>query len=178
MRIEFSGVISIRKRILLMLSFMVILYIILFLGSMSTLTEVEIQQIMDKVEELLRDISAWKIFLNNFQISLIMLVPLLGTVLGGFIIYSTGMVFAAYSQQFGLSSIELVLFTILSPYGLLEFIGYGLATSEGIVLIYSLIKRKFRKELPSLLIIVIFIAGVLLIAAAIEMLFIETFATI
>lgn len=169
MRLEFGGAISIEKRLLLMLVSMISLYAILFYGSMAILTQAETQQILGMIEELLRDISVWKIFLNNFQISLFMLVPFIGTVGGGYIIYSTGTVFAAYSQYYGIPSIYLVGSAILSPYGILEFISYGLATSEGIILVYSIVKKRFRRELLMLPVVIAAMAGMLLVAAAVEM---------
>ncbi|MEM2910220.1 MAG: hypothetical protein QXO01_04050 [Nitrososphaerota archaeon] len=167
------GSISIKKRLLLVAASTLTLVLVLLYGSLATLSPEESGEIIQQVNELLRDINVWKIFLNNFQIALLMFIPAFGTFIGGYIIYSTGMVFAAYSTQLNIPAIYFIGLAMLSPYGVLEFLGYGLATSEGVLLIYSALKKKLRSEAKALPLIILAVAGLLLIAAALEMLTIE-----
>lgn len=146
---------------------------ILLFGSSATLTQEESEDIIQQVSELFRDIDVWKIFFNNFQIALLMFIPALGTFIGGYIIYSTGLVFAAYSVQSGIPAIFLVGFALLSPYGILEFLAYGLATSEGLLIIYAAFKKRLRSEVKVLPLAILAVAGLLLTAAALEMLMIK-----
>ncbi|MEM2328694.1 MAG: hypothetical protein QXE17_00720 [Nitrososphaerota archaeon] len=169
------GSITIKRRTILVAITTIALMIILLLGSFATLTREESEEVIQQVNELLRDIDVWKIFFNNFQIALLMFIPAVGTFIGGYIIYSTGIVFAAYSLQSSIPSIYLVGFAILSPYGILEFLGYGLATSEGLLIIYAAFKKRLRSEVKALPLIILAVAGLLLTAAALEMLMVELY---
>ncbi|MEM1666497.1 MAG: hypothetical protein QXW12_04050 [Nitrososphaerota archaeon] len=170
-----TGSITIKRRTILVAITTIALMIILLLGSFATLTREESEEVIQQVNELLRDIDVWKIFFNNFQIALLMFIPAVGTFIGGYIIYSTGIVFAAYSLQSSIPSIYLVGFAILSPYGILEFLGYGLATSEGLLIIYAAFKKRLRSEVKALPLIILAVAGLLLTAAALEMLMVELY---
>ncbi|PUA34094.1 MAG: hypothetical protein B9J98_01560 [Candidatus Terraquivivens tikiterensis] len=170
------GPIPIKKRLMLVAATTLGLILVLLFGSLTTLSPGESEEIIRQVSELFRDINAWKIFFNNFQIALLMFIPALGMLFGGYAIYSTGLVFAAYSVQSNIPSTYLVGVAVLSPYGILEFLGYGLATSEGVLIIYSAIKRKLRSEVKALPFIVLAVAGLLMVAAALEMLTIELYA--
>jgi len=170
------GSVQIEKRVLLFVITTIALITILFYGSSVTLTQEESEEKIQQVSELLRDISVWKIFLNNFQIALLMFIPVFGTFIGGYVIYSTGTVFAAYSVQSGIPAVYLVGLTLLSPYGILEFLGYGLAMSEGFLIVYSAFKKKLRSEAKALPLMILVVAGLLLTAAAIEMSMIELYS--
>ncbi|MCS7135860.1 MAG: stage II sporulation protein M [Nitrososphaerota archaeon] len=167
------GSIPIRRRLLFVIVTTLALVIVLLSGSSVTLSQEESEEIIKQVSELFRDIDVWKIFLNNFQIALLMFIPAVGTFIGGYIVYSTGIVFAAYSVQSSIPSIYLAGLAVLSPYGVLEFLGYGLATSEGLLIIYAAFKKRLRSEVKKLPLIILAVAGLLLTAAALEMLMIE-----
>ncbi len=154
----------------------ILLVIVLLSGSLVTLSQEESEERIQQISELLRDINVWKIFFNNFQIALLMLIPALGILAGGYIIYSTGTVFAAYSAQSGIPSVYLAGLAVLSPYGILEFLGYGLAMSEGLLIIYASFKKRLRSEVKVLPLIILAMAGLLLTAAALEMLMIELYS--
>ncbi|MCL7393044.1 MAG: hypothetical protein LZ170_06220 [Thaumarchaeota archaeon] len=170
------GSIQIKKRALLFIITTIALMVVLLSGSLVTLTQEESEEKIQQVSELLRDITVWKIFFNNFQIALLMFIPVFGTFIGGYIIYSTGTVFAAYSVQSSIPAVYLVGLSLLSPYGILEFLGYGLAMSEGFLIIYSAFKKKLGSEAKALPLIILAVAGLLLTAAALEMLTIEIYS--
>ena len=143
------------------------------IGSAFPLNVEQVSEILEEAEELISDdINVEKIFLNNYQISLIMLTPILGFVFGLLVIFQTGMVFGAVGASVGFSGILLYGLTALTPFFWLEFIAYAASMTESIYIIRGLIERKFKIELTRVLAIIIINFVLLGLGALIEILFI------
>lgn len=156
-------------RVLLALICTIILYIIFAIGSMTPVDIKSARQMVENFRELVAGVdSAFDIFLNNFAISLLMLIPVLGPIIGAWIVYNTGLIISSFASIEGINVILFLILPILTIYGILEFIGYGTMMSEGILLIYAISKKGLRHELKILPIIIVISAGVLGLAAAIE----------
>jgi len=144
----------------------IILFIILGIGSAMPLSGEEAEQLMKEFEDLMKDLTAFRIFMHNFMVALLSFIPFIGAGIMGFVIFQTGKFLGYISAQSGIHPALLISFSIITVYGLIEFLGYGVAVSEGIILSYSLIKRRFRSEVKWLLISV-GVSAILLLAAAV-----------
>ncbi len=124
------------------------------------------------------------IFQNNFRISLLGFIPVLGILLLLFIGYNTGLAFAAAAllrstPQNPLTGIDYLLFTMILPFFFWELAAYALTMMEGIILVRGLIKGNrierffapghFRdSEIFKALLVLVLTVIVLFIAALME----------
>lgn len=168
------GLITPKKRMALAVAMAAALYLLLYVASVIPYSEEELRTFKKLGEEILeRRFTVLDIFINNFMISLMIFVPFIGPLIGGYVIYTTGRVIGAVAVSSGLPSIFLISLTIFAVYGLLEFLAYGLAFTQSLTLAYGMVKRRLGTEYPWLLVSVAGVALLLLAAAAIEYLLIE-----
>jgi len=153
----------------------IILFMVLWVGSILPMSDEEAESLMEEAEKFLKDLTIIDIFLNNFGASLLSYIPFIGMFLMGAIIFHTGRFIGALSAQLGIDSMILILSTIIMIYGLVEFLGYGVAVSEGVILSYSIMKKRLRTEVRWLLISIGITALLLAFAAVVEWLLIKMF---
>jgi len=163
------------NRIIFAILTTIILFIILGVGSSIPLSGEEARQFMKQFEDLTENLSTFRIFMNNLKIALLSFIPFIGVGITGYVIFQTGKFLGYISTKSGIHPALFILFSIMTIYGLMEFLGYGVAASEGIILSYSLIKRRFRREVKWLLISIVVSAALLLAAAALENFLIDAF---
>ena len=163
------------NRILFTIFATIILFIILGIGSAMPLSGEEAKQLMEQFEDVMKDLSTFRIFINNFTVALLSFIPFIGVGIMGFVIFQTGKFLGYISAQSGIHPALLILFAIITVYGLIEFLGYGVAVSEGIIFSYSIIKKSFRSEIKWLLISIAVSAALLLAAAALESFLVNAF---
>lgn len=160
---------SLKTRIVVAIICTVALYALLVVGSITPVEADRAQEMVEEFRDLVSGInSALDIFLNNFVISLLMVIPALGIIIGGWIVYNTGLIVSSFATMEGISVVLFLVIPIITIYGLLEFIGYGIMMSEGIMLIYAIRKKSIKSELKILPIIITISAGFLGLAALIE----------
>ena len=117
------------------------------------------------------------IFINNIKVALVMFIPGIGTGIGIFSGFSTGMVFSAMAETSPFLSNVQPLIILLTPFGIMEVFAYGLAMSRSSMLIYQLVKKKPWREYTILTLIEIgIIVVVLFIGAVIEWQLIQQFS--
>jgi len=173
------GTLSVKNRLIFIIIITVSLYSLLYIASITPLSADEMTSLMEEAERILRGkYTIMDIFLNNFIISLIMFIPLVGPFIGGYAIYVTGRLIGALSVSTGIPSILLISTTIITLYGLIEFLAYGAAFTESIVFTYSIFKKKSRLESKWLIISIAAVAILLFIAATIEYMLIQFFGQI
>jgi uncharacterized membrane protein SpoIIM required for sporulation len=131
----------------------------------------EARTIVEQIRTKNLGIGQIEIFLNNLLIGLSMFIPALGVGLGVYSGIETGMVISALGSLSLLPENFSAIGVILTPFGILEMIAYGIAISRSGLLTYKLIKRKrsWKKEYiyPTLVEMGIFTA-ILLIGSIIE----------
>jgi hypothetical protein len=96
-----------------------------------------------------------------------MFVPLLGVGVGIFSGFSTGMVFNAIAATSANLNDISPLLILITPFGLMEIIAYGLAISRSGMLFYSLLKRKYWREYLLSTLVEIGVVVILLLSGAI-----------
>lgn len=178
-RSAWKGLPSIRNRLILIAIVTIGLFILLYIASTVPFSNEELTTLLEEAKKILTERYAIiDIFMNNFLISLIMFIPVAGPLIGGYVIYITGRLIGALSVSTGIPSILLISITIVTFYGLIEFLAYGTAFTESIIFTYSIFRRKTRAELKWLIISVSATAALLLIAAALEYLLIQFFGQV
>lgn len=160
---------NIRRRLLLLAIGAIVFFAAYSAGAGVKMTPAEAKEVRDSFSSQIEDINDVGIFANNVKIALGMFVPGLGIGLGVFSGYATGNVFAALAQNSpALQGIppQLILVT---PFGVMEVITYGLAMSRSGMLVYYFVKKRpWREYVVPTLIELGIAAAILLAAAAIE----------
>lgn len=160
---------SLKTRIIIALICTVALYAVFVAGSLTPVEPDKAQEMVEEFRDLVAGInSAFDIFLNNFVISLIMIVPALGVIIGGWIVYNTGLIISSFASLEGISVVLFLMLPIITIYGVLEFVGYGTMMSEGILLMYAIRKKSIKSELKILPVVIAIGAGFIGLGALIE----------
>jgi len=163
------------KRILTILAFFLLSLIITIAGTFTSLSLGEANSINQELEKIRQNISVGLIFGNNLMICLIMFVPVVGPIFGGYALYNTGVAIAAESIVAGLSPAATFLSLFVFPFTWLEFIAYSTALAESFWLIWRIFHHKIKKELVNACILISICAVMLLAAAIIELVLIQYF---
>ncbi len=110
------------------------------------------------------------IFGNNFMISLIGFIPIVGPIFESYVLYSTGVIITAYVTYTNQPGSPLLLFLVLLvfPFTWLEFLAYSSAMSESFWLLWRLIQRRGKGEIKNFCMMISMCAVMLLLAAIIE----------
>ncbi len=107
------------------------------------------------------------IFLNNFQICLLMFVPIIGPALGMLILFQTGVALSAISMSQGFPVVLGWLSLVVTPVFWLEFVAYSIAMTASIWLFRRLMQHRWR-ELKWTAIAIGICAALLAIGAVVE----------
>ena len=131
-----------------MLSSILIFSVLFVSGSQGEQVPVEqAQQILMEIETEFGDFTAVNFFFNNLQIALISFIPIIGSAWMLFVQYSTGYIFGNIAKAYGVNFASLILLTLGTPSGLLEFSAYILTLSESFIIVYSAVKKTVRTRL-------------------------------
>jgi hypothetical protein len=107
------------------------------------------------------------IFLNNFEICLMMFIPIAGAVLGMSILFNTGLALNAIAQTQGYPLYLGYLNLLLTPVFWLEFASYSIAMASSIWLFRRLTQKRLG-ELKWTAIAIGICAGLLAVGAVVE----------
>ena len=149
------------------LAFGIITFLISYYwGSSIYMSSSEVNDLKNRFMDQIEDIDQTGIFINNAKIALGMFVPLLGVGLGIFSGFSTGMVFNAIAATSANLNDIPPLLILITPFGLMEIVAYGLAISRSGMLFYSLLKRKHWREYLLSTLVEIGVVVILLLSGA------------
>ena len=137
-------------------------------GANSQIDASEARDIVKSQEEMVPYVGLSGIFGNNFMHALITFTPVFGPVWAGYVLFSTGRIFAAFGSVKGINPNLLLGITLLLPHAWLEYLAYALAVSQSIWLILMARQHQFRAEVKNLYKMVTVCALLLLLAAFIE----------
>ena len=164
----------IMERLKLALIIMVILIILLMAGAFFPMSDEEGKMIEENIERLGEGNLELGIFSNNMLVALLGIIPFAGPPLAGYIVFNTGRFLGWVSIQTGIPAnlmiAMMILIILLTGYGILELLGYGVAIAESITMSHIILRRRWllRGELKMLLIAIAISALLLAIAAVIE----------
>jgi len=158
------------KRRLLYLAFGAVAFLVAYsAGTTINMSKKEAEDLKGQFAKQIVGIDQNGIFINNIKVALGMFIPGIGTGIGIFSGFSTGMVFSAMAETSPFLSNVQPLIILLTPFGIMEVFAYGLAMSRSSMLIYQLVKKKPWREYTILTLIEIgIIVVVLFIGAVIE----------
>jgi uncharacterized membrane protein SpoIIM required for sporulation len=125
------------------------------------------ENIVESLEESV-NFNSLDIFIHNFTLSLVMMIPIIGFVFSVFSSSLSGMAVSAFSIVKNLNSLLLAVSLISSPEGMFEILAYGLASAQGLAGFFAMVEKRFRKELKEYLATIIMVIGFLLVAAFLE----------
>jgi hypothetical protein len=176
-----------RKRIYLIILFIVVSFVVTIAGVFVPLSAQQSQTLYNQLNQTTRQGSiqlAESIFLNNFPLCLGMFIPLFGAVFGLFVMFDTGIAlgaelrvesspnFQGASQSLTPATAILALTLIGVVFGL-EYVSYSTGMSESIWLFRRITQRRWRHELKSLLFLIGIVAVLLIVGAVVETLAIK-----
>ncbi len=167
------------KRRLLYLAFGAAAFLIAYsAGAAVPMTNEEAAQVRRDFMDQIGGIDQNGIFFNNVRIALAMFIPAAGAALGMFSGFATGNVFSAIANASPALSRIPPLAILITPFGILEVIAYGIAMSRSGMLIFRLVKDKpwrqgngrpfFHNTLVPTFIEIGIVAAILLAGAVIE----------
>ncbi len=161
-----------RKRIYSIIFILVLSIVVTIVGTFVPLSTEEAKMIADQVNSTItenRDIASLTgaIFVNNFSISLLMFIPIVGPILGFSILFTTGTALGAISMVQGYPIWVSLLALMITPIFWLEFVSYSLGMAESIWLFRRLLQRRWR-ELKWTAISIGIVAALLAIGAVVE----------
>lgn len=165
------------KRILTIAAFFLLSIIITVSGVLTPLSDQEINDFGEGLEETQTTIDSLSglqqtsfIFGNNLMICLAGFVPIIGPVLEFFVLYSTGVTITAYAAYKSVQINPLLLFfsLFLFPFTWLEFLAYSTAIAESFWLIWRIIQRKGKREIKNSCILISICTVMLIVAAIVE----------
>ncbi len=161
-----------RKRIYSAMFVFIVIFLLFFIGSLIPINHQDATQLVDQLKQTITENQAngtlpQFIFIQNFRISLIFFIPIIGPAFGILSFVTSGYVIGAEAQIFGIPPFLYSSLELLNPIFLIEFMVYSTAISESIWLLLRLIQGRFR-ELKNTAILIGICAGLLAIAAIVE----------
>jgi len=108
------------------------------------------------------------VFGNNLMIALIMFVPILGPIFGGYVLFNTGTIVAARAIALGYPPTLTFLSLFLTPVAWLEFIAYSTAIASSIWLSVRIFQRNGKHEIVHTAEFIATVAVLLLVGALVE----------
>ncbi len=141
-------------------------------------------EIQKKLEELGKNNLELEIFSNNMMVALTGMIPFAGPPLAGYIVFNTGRFLGWTSAQLEIPADIMIAMTLiiilLTGYGILEFMGYGIAVAESLTISYYIIGRRWllKRELKMLLLAIALSALFLALGAVIEAALVRSFGSL
>jgi predicted nucleic acid-binding Zn ribbon protein len=161
-----------RKRTYTFILIFVVAFVLTVIGSYVPISHQDSQTISGNLNSTLNQEKARGnlteyIFFNNFEICLLMFVPIVGLVLGLGILFNTGVALGAIAYVQGYPVWAGLLSLVITPVFWLEFTAYSIAIAESIWLTRRLMQRRWL-ELKNTAILIAICAGILIVGAIVE----------
>jgi uncharacterized membrane protein SpoIIM required for sporulation len=162
-----------RKRILSTLAIFVVALAITAIGTAMPMDLQQANQISDDLNQTVTTLNnngvlLQYIFGNNFLICMLMFVPILGPLLGFFIMFNTGTAIGAIATAGGFPPALALVSLFLTPVAWLEFAAYSTAMTESVWLLRRFLQRLALRELRRSTIFISITAVLLAVAAIVE----------
>ena len=162
-----------RKRIFSAIMVFIIAVAITAIGSLIPVSLQQANQVSNDLNQTVTTLSnngvlLQFIFGNNFLISLLMFVPILGPLMGFLIMFNTGTVIGAIATSGGYSPALALASLFLTPIAWLEFAAYSTAISESVWLLWRFMHRLTLRELRNTSFLISICAVLLAVGAVVE----------
>ena len=165
-----------QKRIIAFFIFVGLFSVSYFIGSQSQISHEDALTFQEEFNDLIEDIDGIGIFLHNSVVALPMFIPGFGVAWGFFSAWQTGQAFAALALLNPIiSDIHPLALLYVSPFGIMELVGYSIAMSRSLLLIHKIIKKiPIKNDYKIIGIEVGIIVGLLLVGGFLEAYLIDT----
>ena len=169
------------RRIIIIVIFFLFAILVTIVGTLAPLSSQQIANENNELNKTQQEVlnmdfahRTAAIFLNNFEICLLMFVPIFGVVFGSIVLFNTGSVLAAETITNNPNLPPILVFAVLFvfPFTWLEFISYSTALSESFWLIRRGLQGEWKREIKNLGKLVLITAVLLVAGAMIESLLI------
>ena len=147
-----------------------------FIGSQSQISHEDALTFQEEFNNLIEDIDGIGIFLHNSVVALPMFIPGFGVAWGFFAAWQTGQAFAALALLNPIiSDINPLALLYVSPFGIMELVGYSIAMSRSLLLTHKIIKKiPIKNDYKIIGIEVGIVVGLLLAGGFLEAYLIDT----
>ena len=165
-----------QKRIVTFFIFIGLFSASYFIGSQSEVSHEDALTFQEEFNNLIEDIDGIGIFLHNSVVALPMFIPGFGVAWGFFSAWQTGQAFAALALLNPIiSDIHPLALLYVSPFGIMELVGYSIAMSRSLLLIHKIIKKiSIKNDYKIIGIEVGIVVGLLLAGGFLEAYLIDT----
>jgi len=165
-----------QKRIVTFFIFVGLFSASYFIGSQSEVSHEDALTFQEEFNNLIEDIDGIGIFLHNSVVALPMFIPGFGVAWGFFSAWQTGQAFAALALLNPIiSDIHPLALLYVSPFGIMELVGYSIAMSRSLLLIHKIIKKiPIKNDYKIIGIEVGIVVGLLLAGGFLEAYLIDT----
>ena len=162
-----------RKRILSTIAVLIVALMITAIGSLLPIDPQEAEQINRNLDQTVTSLSEngalmQFIFGNNLFICLLMFVPIVGPLLGCYILFNTGTVIGAIATAGGYPLTIAFVALFLTPVAWLEFTAYSVSMGESVWLFRRILQRRGKREFKNVCFFVTICAVLLLVGALTE----------
>ena len=165
-----------QKRIVTFFIFVGLFSASYFIGSQSEVSHEDALTFQEEFNNLIEDIDGIGIFLHNSVVALPMFIPGFGVAWGFFSAWQTGQAFAALALLNPIiSDIHPLALLYVSPFGIMELVGYSIAMSRSLLLIHKIIKKiSIKNDYKIIGVEVGIVVGLLLAGGFLEAYLIDT----
>jgi len=165
-----------QKRIVTFFIFIGLFSASYFIGSQSEVSHEDALTFQEEFNNLIEDIDGIGIFLHNSVVALPMFIPGFGVAWGFFSAWQTGQAFAALALLNPIiSDIHPLALLYVSPFGIMELVGYSIAMSRSLLLIHKIIKKiSIKNDYKIIGVEVGIVVGLLLAGGFLEAYLIDT----
>jgi len=152
---------------------LVVALVITVIGSLAPMDAQEAEQISSDLNQTVNALEengglTQYIFGNNFLICLLMFIPVVGPVLGCFVLFNTGAAIGAIAASGGYPVILAFVALFLTPVAWLEFAAYSISMSESVWLFRRILQGRGKHEFKNACFFLTLCAVLLLVGAVVE----------
>jgi len=162
-----------RKRIYSTIAVLIVASVVTVVGSLMPIDAQEAEQISNDLNATVASLSENGalmpyIFGNNFFICLLMFVPIVGPLLGCYILFNTGAVIGAVAASGGYPVILAFVALFLTPVFWLEFAAYSVSMGGSVWLFRRILQGRGKHEFRNTCLFITICAVLLLVGAVVE----------
>jgi uncharacterized membrane protein SpoIIM required for sporulation len=162
-----------RKRILSTIAVLIVALGSTVIGSFMPIDPQEAEQINSNLNQTVNSLNEngalmQYIFGNNFFICLLMFIPIVGPLLGCYVLFNTGTVIGAIATAGGYPLIIAFVALFLTPVAWLEFAAYSVSMSESVWLFRRILQGRGKHEFKNACLFIAICAVLLLVGAVTE----------
>jgi uncharacterized membrane protein SpoIIM required for sporulation len=162
-----------RKRIFTIIAVFIVALVVTVVGSFVPVSPQDASQISNDLNQTVTTMQSQGtlfqyIFGNNLIICMVMFIPIIGPVLGLYIMYNTGNVIGAIAVSGGYSPLLALVALFITPVAWIEFAAYSTAMAESVWLFRRLFQGHGLRELRNMTVFVTICTVLLVLGAIVE----------